>query len=468
MYVSETRYPDHIQKFLQELTLGKPKDGHNKSFSVAPPGIALDRDGPIRRPPIDLWYREVDGFSIDSLLGIVKRELQRHGHPATPELSAFVLAMYAALNPNAREDPSLKLNDVLNRISPARLTQIYSLPIPPPPGTSAFSFGSFTLGRTNTERIKQITLQAGSPDFFMKYGSRFRGTLSIERRDQPCVAINHHAEGALAPIEHNEKLIGAFSLINDEYFSALSASYADDFWTAFDEEQQLQVCFGAPYLYVKDLRNVLDTMMLSVYQMGGMRGYGFVAPANPVLNFDFASADRRIPKVNAELKRDFGFTGYKDTNLDQTIRLFAKYMSRGQQHEEAGHHSDSFLNYIIALELLLAGKDITETVSKRAAVVSHRSLGLDPITCADSLKKMYALRSHYVHAGKEIDRANISQPAEICKIVLAALLKVRNADSRSSEARFLEKWLKGLDHLWISYEAEKPIDERDFAALGIL
>lgn len=258
-----------IRSFLQDLTFVKPAASGYDSMRIASSALASDAGRVTSDPGVSIWYRIVGDFSMKSLVARIQHELSNRGHVATPPLASLVAGIFA-LSGAKSEQPVKALNELLNSIAEADLYQFYTTLLPTPPGFTPFAFGSFRIGPLNSESIKQLTLQVGSPDFFAREQQFFRGGFAVSRSKQTCQIVNIERCADILDVQaSDERGAKLLTRLATAYFHELSQVSADDFWSTFDAEQRLQVCFDAPYLDVKNIANIVQTLMLSVYQFRG-------------------------------------------------------------------------------------------------------------------------------------------------------------------------------------------------------
>jgi hypothetical protein len=249
------------------------------------------------------------------------------------------------------------------------------------------------------------------------------------------------------------------------YFQSLAIAYAEDFWEELLESQHLLIAAGAPYLDERVVRTTTPSLMVSIFQ--NVEEGGFVAPVGQAFPFiELTKIDERIPAVVHVLQDQFGFTGFKDTDVHHSLHTFALFASKAKRHELDGRIAEAFLHYVIALDLLFGERDSsTASVSKRTTIVVHRALNMTISAMQKMMNSLYDARSKYVHKGIETPAEQIEKIATVCREVLFALLRFQhNAD----DGQTITNWLKQLDYLYTAADAGKTISEDEFALLGIV
>jgi hypothetical protein len=337
------------------------------------------------------------------------------------------------------------------------------------PGTSSFSFGSFTIGAANGARINQRSTEAGS-DYFQRWGATLEGRYTIERSRHRCHVLDVLSYEELVeagPGSHDLRLL---QQLCNAYFSLLSAAYFESFWEALDEQQAIQVCLEGTFLPTRELRQFPGMEMVSIYEHIAGRARGWVAPAALAIPaIDFNKADQRIPAVVERLRKDFGFVDYGKNEFDRRIQLFARYVFRGRQRFFDEEYSDSFLQHVIAIDLVFGERrESVDSVSRRTAIVTYGILSSDPQTAKKKVESLYNLRSRYVHDGFEIQQRDVTEIETITREILCCMLRVRKFDPSYADDGYVDKWLRRLDFFWSAVEADQPVSEHDLVMAGVI
>ena len=175
--------------------------------------------------------------------------------------------------------------------------------------------------------------------------------------------------------------------------------------------------------------------------------------------------DTRIPRVIDLLREQFGFVDFKDTDVHHSLRTFALFLSKAKRHWLDGRIGEAFLHYVIALDLLFGEQEsATSSVTKRAAVVIYRALGMTMPAAQKMMNRVYDIRSKYVHRGIEMPAEEIARVASVCTEVLFAVLRFQQ---RAGESKTIAGWLKNLDYLNSAIDAGKGIGADELGGLGI-
>jgi hypothetical protein len=101
--------------------------------------------------------------------------------------------------------------------------------------------------------------------------------------------------------------------------------------------------------------------------------------------------------------------------------------------------------------------------AKRVAVVVHRHFHVLYEEQEEQLRKLYDLRSRYVHQGISVDPEKAAEAEKVCTLVLECLLRFQ---ARGKESSFL-RWQKDIDFVASALEAGRAGDTELMQELGI-
>ena len=165
------------------------------------------------------------------------------------------------------------------------------------------------------------------------------------------------------------------------------------------------------------------------------------------------------------LSTELGFTGLSDSNpLDRGIRTYCRFLQRAHGHRFDGRPDEAFLHFAIALDLLLGSEGrSSDSVAQRVALIVYRQTRATLEEAMQRLKRLYAVRSKYVHEGRSVSPTDLRDIETACTEVLWALLSV------SSHAKItdVEEWIRRIDYLFSGVRAGMTLPEFDFQLAGI-
>ena len=450
-----------FREFCRSMTLVEPKNVQAyESLELLPESYASDATNVVSEPARRVWYIP-NQINWEAFIRRLTLELKHRRHKCDVAVTRSFTFLYC-LNPLRAVDPVSTLNRMLDLVTPCTLTQFFVLTSPPPPGFSRFTFGKFTIGSLNSDKLEARSRKAGS-DFHLRYIKTLLDRLTIER---------DRSEARMIDLDLlRQQLQNAGTNVADDwnrgieaYFQSLGVEFWDDFWTDFVQSQDIFIAAGAPILPDKIFQMLPFVERISIFMM---ENWGHVSPGHVAsISFDFAAADKRIPEIADRLQKEYGFKDFRQDEIHQTLRTFASFVARAQRHEADGRTDDAFLHYIIALDMVFGNEQsIAKTTSSRVAVVVHRAIGKSYAEAVSWMSKAYAARSKYVHEGRRIEReSSVEQLKAICCEVVTCLLRLQRPNMPSIT---LEQWLRQLDFVIASYEAGRNISARELADIGI-
>jgi len=413
-----------FQSFLQTLTLEPPSGSPGYISEVAIPRTsAKDQRGTFAEQECAIWFKPVGDFDLTSLIERVRKELEISGHNSQRSLILMLLCLNC-LHPDQKESPVASLNEILNHVVEADLSQFHVLPHEPPVNFQRFAFGSFDVGSINLQRLEYRCKKAGS-DYFTLWGENASGKFAIERNAYRARVFDwgwmQEKYGKFLYRDDGTRKF--WNRLITAYFFFLSAAYFEDFWAQFLEEQELQVALGAPFIGERELRFFPGTNSISIYLNIG-KEWGFVAPqGTSQFVVEMAGMDKRIPKTLRDLKNDYHFEQFDSSELHQTIKTFARFISKAKRHLIEHRPSEGYLHFMIAVDLLFGDKDaLTKNIARRVAVITHRKMNIAFQDEVRAVARAYESRSKYVHEGDSSAMSDLDAVQEKTEEVLRCML----------------------------------------------
>lgn len=458
-------FPEKVfDLFLKSLTLRDPGDRqHRDSREVIPSSKATDGYQNISEPAVHIWYRTDLDITFDRFIERLKDEFSRLGHKSSDAIIGAFIALYA-LHPNQQTRPTSVLNVFLSKIVDASLAQFFVLPHSPYPGFKNFRMGMFAVGELNTWSLRKHSRNAGS-DFFDRYEETLGGKFALEHHAIAVKVVNLKALLG----DYWLETAGSFTIRMwnrsvEAFFGGLAEAYFDGFWESLLEAQHLLIACGAPHLDERNVRDMPLSQRISIF-FDIDQSWGHVYPGSSrSMAIDFASGDRRIPATMLKLRDEFGIDACG--KLVAPLKNYVLFSSKAKRYSNDGLTNESFLHYVIALELLFGERQrAAESVSRRVAILISYSLGILLTEAERRASKLYDARSKYVHKGLPIDPQLLIEAKEVCDEVLWALL--RRLQRKSASIDPLDEWTKDLDYLYSAVAAGKKVGEEELLASGI-
>lgn len=419
---------------------------------------AADKTGRIfPESPLWLHYPADTKITFRSLLERLNKELNVARHSRHDEFAVFALA-FAALMPPSHSCSVSKINEVISRVCDADVALYYVL-FADFPKDHNFEIPPYRLGPLRADKLRYRCDKVGS-DFYSRYSDGLPKAWAVEREPRHVRVFDIPSireaifDGPLGMVTRQSWELQAWESIVNGYFSLQNRVLFDDFWSELISAQSPLLALGAPFFDPRPLSTFIKNLRIAVFQnLGGDKKEGFVAPSGiggPLL-VDLANAHKRIPRLLTELKQAYGFEHFDDTPLHRSIKLFADYVARARRHQIDGRLSESFLHFVIALELIFGDRQaIQKNVAERIALITFRENRRLFQEQRQWIDDIYDTRSKYVHAGREIgDAALLDQVRVLCEQVFRCLLRLQaSLPERSTRGEnALNIWLRNLDYL---------------------
>ena len=461
--ISEPEIPSEYQSTDTIYQLQGSKDG---SSSLRP--YAVDQDNvKIPLPEYKLWYKVIGNLNLKSLIPKISNELEARNHLYNERIVLHFLCIFS-LFPKRDEPPVITFNNILNSITSADLTQIYVLSLPPPDNFK-FRFGSFSVGPIDMQKLEYRCKRAGS-DYYERYANYLKGKLAFQRDVISVKLVNWSIlmNENTTYLRNNLKIFNQLEDMFVAYFHLVSGQAFLGFWDTFMDEQHMTVSMGATYIDPLLLQKIIRCTYISIFLNLGKLKYGFVAPDMlGVLTMNLSESDRVIPEAEKKLKDEYNFTKFNDSEIHQTIKTFSRFIYKAKGHFHANRPDESFLHYVIALDLVLGDKDSSnKSIKERTAVLVYKALGNSYDDQKKIIGKIYDKRSRYVHKGEPVDPKNREYVEQICYQILLCLLRLQKVNDNHCSG-FMSKWLKDIDYISKGIEADKYIPDNVIKDVGI-
>ncbi|MEQ8678077.1 MAG: HEPN domain-containing protein [Aggregatilineales bacterium] len=410
-----------------------------------------------------LWYKEIPKISIDDLRGFIEEKLRERNHPSNRSITENFLALFAlTLSPG--RSPIKHLQELFELILPTKITIFYILPIDSVPRLPKCTFGPYSYGELPLRELRRLDRISGT-NLLKQYGHLIEGNMTITRHMPDIQLIDW------VPLlnKHIEKNIPSWVVSGwavDTYYNKVNELLFEMFFEEMLKYQHLTIALGSQYIDPDNYRNQKDviTIVANEYsRIGNNKPKGLLS-SRLHLNLKFIDpAIFDIPSYNEQLKEKYNFTDYKDTPLHHTLQTYSQFIARAKILEDKHKPSEAFLQYVIALELVFAGKEtISPTIAKRVAAITCKQTNCDFEFLRHRIREDYRLRSFYVHEGQSISSEQLASIAEICHYVLHAILYLQQAFPQIS----VDTWMENIDLLASKLSNSEQPDDELFRSCG--
>ena len=208
---------------------------------------------------------------------------------------------------------------------------------------------------------------------------------------------------------------------------------------------------------------------ISVFQNVGPSRIGYFCPVglNPILEIDYAYASQRVPEKIQQLKEQYSFSGFGDSEIHQSLHSYVNFISKAVVDESPGHISEAFLQNVIAIDLLL-GEDgfSSDSFSRRAAAIYAATVGAEYEPTYQRMKRLYNKRSRYVHQGEAPQLADLELVVQVASAITECLLRLQ-ANEANHCPGFIKGWLSVLDAVAATMMAKRQVSAVDMTDAGL-
>lgn len=457
-----------MSKILKSLTLDEPADtaAYEQVVLVHENEINITRHEKNQLIDISrlvLWYRETPEISMNALCGFIEAKLRERNHPSNRNIAENFLALFA-LTLSLGKSPIKHLQELFELILPTKVTIFYILPIDSVPRLPKCTFGPYSYGELPLRELRRLDRISGT-NLLKQYGHLIEGNVAITRH-LPDIQLIDWVPFLSKPTEKNIKNLIISGWTVDTYYDKVNALLFDIFFEEILQYQHLTIALGSRYIDPDNYRNQKDviTIVANEYsRIGNNKPTGLLS-SRLHLNLTFIDpAIFDIPSYNEQLKEKYNFTDYKDTPLHHTLQTYSQFIARAKILEDKHKPSEAFLQYVIALELVFAGKEtISSTIAKRVAAITCKQTNCDFELLRHRIRDDYRLRSFYVHGGQSINSEQLASIAEICHYVLHAILYLQQAFPQTS----IDTWMENIDLLASKLANSEQPDAELFRSCG--
>jgi len=411
---------------------------------------------------ISLWYRNDAGIKFDSLIDKLEKTFTYHSHPNNREIILIILCIYSMIKKDVEQAVDV-LNDVLSKITSVDVSQFHITSADAIEGFT-IEYDNFIVGKLNSDRLSYRCKKADS-DYYEKYSNRLDGNFAVERKFFISSVINWTQLIDLKTYTPTHDL--AARLVTG-YFFSISKLLFESFWDDFVKDQQL---FNATKGYFLDPYQVL---LISTYHSSvtiflniGHEQHGFISPSGGT-EIVLGGLNQAIPEIKNELLLDYSFSGFDTKNkVHNYLKLYTLYISKAKRHLYHGRYEESFLSFMVALELLLGEKgQSTKSITEKASLLTHNQCNRSYTDQKKVLEKLYDIRSKYVHEGSKIDETQIHPLDKITQLVLRVLFELQKP-TNSPDIFSLKKWFKEIQFSISCIETNREVSCEEYRRIGV-
>jgi Apea-like HEPN len=152
-----------------------------------------------------------------------------------------------------------------------------------------------------------------------------------------------------------------------------------------------------------------------------------------------------------------------------TIQNVARMMARSRELASRSFFDEAFLLLCVALESVLADeKNISGSVSRRAASILAVSEGVNFERAIVEVQNLYKLRSRFVHEGEPVRSASLPRIEEICRKVYYVAMRSQDASISQGPQTWNRRWTKLLDYVASCFQVGSSVEPDFLREIGFL
>lgn len=254
------------------------------------------------------------------------------------------------------------------------------------------------------------------------------------------------------------------------YLFQTASLHIDEMWDELEDAFLIPFGLSYPFIDLTALRVATAAESWTYYSGIGQNG------AQSWIGKKISLSTLRMPKDLGPIQQRLDQTSQryqiKQLNASSLYGLLvqvSRSIAKSNSHFWSSRRDESFLFLIIGLEQVFTEKlNTSKAITKRTALVTHRSLDLTFEEAEKLVKRLYDRRSRLVHDGVTgviID--DLISARDLATETMRCLTRVC-AQPESNNHGYQEKWLKKLDYLIAGIDAGSPPSDAALIEVGIL
>ena len=253
-------------------------------------------------------------------------------------------------------------------------------------------------------------------------------------------------------------------LFLDEYYNKVLLNVRQDAFSKFNDEISLLEATGFGTIDLKYISESVGTSNLGLFcWKQGSETIGWSLCQCTYRTINLPPADKFV-NLRKLLNQEFTFKALNfDIPLDNSIDKYCKILQRAERHKTEERWDEEFLFRVIALDLLYSDKGNCEDICTRSSCVTHKQLNLDFEDLKKKLKKLYDMRSRFVHSGTFPNSKDSKLLRDVTIESLWCLLDV----SGKNKFEEIKHWLSEIDLIYHTINTGKVPSEQSFENLGV-
>ena len=414
--------------------------------------------------PLFLRYPE-SNLKPSAVRRLICRELAHRGHPSNDWIAISVLGLMAESR-GAAVSAVDHANYCLDRISETTFHHsIAKQNAPCSDKLFQIECGDVYFEYFNPSKILYWLTRAGV-SHFVTDPDKLEGCLSFRRKPFTVKTINWediaHSDAPLLQRNNEQSM-----LIVNEYYSSVFQYFIPELRDLVIEGSVVFEA-GGLHLFGDSFFHMPGDTHFGLFSWKLSDGKSYTWAVQQIIGDSYqiqAMSPKGFSIRTAWLREKFGFSGfYGNSALEGSVKSFCRMLQGAQRNLDAKKSNEAFLQFVIGLDLLFgADGTVTESISRRTAMLVYQQRGVSFNEQYVRLQKLYNERSNYVHQGKSIDEADLEEIENICVHVLWCLLDVIGQGKVVNMVEFIQK----IDFVAAAQGAGERLEKHRYASLGI-
>lgn len=453
-------FPPVLEDFLESLNLGMGATPAGSPLLTLSSGVLNQLpDGRLEpQQPVRLFQKHEIPKGHEQYDRKVREELGKTDHPISKPICDALLCAAVFAGSNGKERLAF-LNDCLANLRAFDTSHFVitneRLSVP------SFRHYGYVIGTLGWERLQSRCRRAQS-DYHEVFKKSCQGGVDLFSLESPefrrtvvdLVGITLQ-RGSVQNAYWREIMLFYFEAVAEKHFEMM--------WGDLERRQSLDFALGVTSVDANLFREKLsrDAREVTIYLDHRDDKPGYVVPR--MRSLIVMVSDMRKQEVAEALSEQ-----PSDSVLGAAIADCAVLIQHAIRFIQSGRFRDAALYATIALERVFTRTvATTEAVSTRTALIAHRARKMTLRECQRELTALYDVRSDFVHHGIDVSRSDAEDLLLYARLILTAMVCLQNEPANLSDV-FLKQWVKQIDAIYKTMEAELPVNDETLAALGVL
>ncbi len=395
--------------------------------------------------------RSVSGYTYDYFLRDIEKLLHQKGHLYSEGIVLIITYLFLLFNVKQRFTREAWLKFQQNYFTSCKLHMEFPMKIVLSNDEPVLKMNDYEIGQMDVKGfISKIKEHTGS-DYHVRFVKEFGNNveekyLSFRRIEKKVPVVNTVKlllEKAIA-IENHKAIF-------DIYFENLSFAWFEKFWKELDEQQNTSVALGSVYYdltFFRDFNFAKGTQTCVFTHIAGDPKQGWVMPIERRITSVHFDSKSPIDILNQKIDSYYQALSRGNSPFIRLINVLATFLSNGNRLLFQNKTNEAFLNFWIGLDSILNPTEMANSkeLIKRVTAITYPDKSISYKVHLERIRHLYRYRGSLVHAGKEIERADALELANLLEEILMHLLEMHKK-AVHDKSYDLDLWYKDVDEL---------------------